>query len=97
MFVVIVRKLIWDSWNIAHIARHDVTPEEVDQVCQNDPVVQEGKKGRILVIGSTENERILIVILDPEEEKDVYYPVTAYTASKRLRQVYFKEKGGGKK
>ena len=89
-----IKKLIWDSWNIAHIARHDVVPEEVEFVCHNDPLVQEGKKGRLLVIGLTSDEKYLAVILDAEEEKGVYYPVTARTASKRERKIYIIEKGG---
>ena len=28
----------WDHHNIAHIARHGVTPEEAEQVLANDPV-----------------------------------------------------------
>jgi hypothetical protein len=29
--MLFVRRLIWDTWNIAHIARHDVIPEEVEE------------------------------------------------------------------
>jgi hypothetical protein len=28
----------WDEANLAHIARHKVTPEEVEQVFANDPM-----------------------------------------------------------
>ena len=79
-----IKKLIWDSWNVIHIARHGVVPDEVEIVCHNDPLVQEGKKGRLLVIGMTSTERFLTVILDAEEDEEVYYPVTARSASKRL-------------
>ena len=89
-----IKKLIWDSWNIAHIARHEVVPDEVEIVCHNDPLVQEGKKGRLLIIGVTNNKRVVAVILDPEEEKGIYYPVTARTASKREQRIYKLEKGG---
>lgn len=91
-----VLRLIWDSWNIAHIARHNVTPEEVEEVCHTDPVAQKGKKGRLLVFGPTKNGRMLVVILDPEEE-GVYYPVTAYKASKKLIKIYLNQKGGEEK
>ncbi len=40
-----VRRLIWGPGNVAHIARHAVTPEEVEEVCHGAPVVQVGKKG----------------------------------------------------
>ena len=87
-----VKKLVWDSWNIAHIARHDVTPDEVEQVCHTEPLVQEGKRKRLLVVGPTDNGRMLAVILDKEEEKDAYYPITAYKASKKLIKIYLNQK-----
>jgi len=92
--VIKVLKLIWDAWNIVHIARHNVVPEEVEQVCHKDPVVQKGKKGRLLVFGPTDKGRMLAVILDKDEEKGVYYPVTAYKASKKLINIYLEQKGG---
>ena len=97
MNVINIRRLIWDAWNIAHIARHNVTPEEVEQVCHTDPVVQKEKKGRLLVFGPTESDRMLVAILDQEEEKGVYYPVTAYKASKKLTKIYLNQKGGEEK
>lgn len=89
-----IRKLLWDNWNISHIARHDVIPDEVEEVCQNNPLVQQGKKGRLLVIGLTGKKRALTVILDPEEEVGVYYPVTARLSSKKEGKVFATEKGG---
>lgn len=40
---------------------------------------------------------MLAVILDAEEEKGTYYPVTARRASKRERKIYITEKGGESK
>jgi len=91
--MLVVRRLIWDAWNTAHIARHDVTPDEVDELCQADPLVQEGKKGRLAVSGMTSAGRFLIAILDPEPEPGTYYPVTAHPASGKYRRIYEQEKG----
>lgn len=44
--MLVVRRLVWDPWNVAHIACHEVTPEEVEEVCHGEPVVQEGKHRR---------------------------------------------------
>lgn len=93
--MVHIKRLIWDEWNVAHIARHDVTPDEVEQMARGDVLVQTGKKGRTALIGPTNSGRILRVILDPEE-KDIYYPVTAHTASKKDRSLYKQEKEGDK-
>jgi uncharacterized protein len=89
-----VKDLIWDDWNIAHIARHDVTKDEVEQACQSDYMVFDGDKGRFLVIGTTETERVLAVVLDPEPEPGIYYPVTARSADRKERRLYKSEKGG---
>lgn len=94
--VIKVLQLIWDSWNIAHIAKHNVVPDEVEQVCHINPVVQKGKKGRLLVFGPTEKHRMLVAVLDPIEEKGVFYPITAYSASKKLIKIYLNKKGGEK-
>jgi hypothetical protein len=48
-----IRRLIPDDWNEAHIARHDVVRDEVEEACHGDPYTDEGKKGRIRLIGRT--------------------------------------------
>ena len=86
-----VLRLIWDSWNVSHIARHKVTQDEVEEVCHNDPLVQEGKKNCLLVIGITKDKKVLSIILDYEDGKGVYYPVTARAESKKERKLYKQE------
>ena len=34
-----VDRLIWDERNVAHIARHKVMPQEVEEVCHNNPAI----------------------------------------------------------
>lgn len=94
---MIIRKLIWDGWNISHIARHEVTQVEVEEVCHNNPIVEQGKKDRLLIIGFSLNKRMLTIILDPEDQKGAYYPVTARSASRSERKIYENEKGGENK
>lgn len=89
-----IRRLVWDGWNIDHIARHKVTPEEAEEVCHSDFLLLEGKKGRLLIIGLTQQGRMLAVVLDPESEAGVYYPVTARSAATKERRLYQKYKGG---
>ena len=91
-----IRKLRWDEWNIAHIARHDVTQDEVEQVVLGNVLVQKGKKGRTALVGPVDSGRILRVILDPEG-KGMYYPVTAHIASKKDRDLYKQKKEGEQK
>jgi uncharacterized DUF497 family protein len=86
-----VRRLIWDAWNVAHIARHDVIPEEVEEVCHDQPVTSETYKGRLRVVGLTQSGRILTVILAPTPEAGVYYPITARPADRKERRNYREE------
>lgn len=86
--------LVWDEWNVAHIARHGVSPEDVEQVCHADHHVSETYDGRLRLIGLTAQGRMLTVILAPKDE-GVYYPVTARSASKKERALYRAELEGG--
>jgi len=88
-----IRRLIWDPGNIAHIARHNVTVDEVEDACHGDPITLGSYAGRVIVIGPTQAERLLAVVLDPDGE-DVYYPVTARPASRKERRYYQQQKGG---
>lgn len=92
--MLFVRRLIWDTWNVAHIARHEVTPEEVEQVCHGTPMTSESYEARLLVVGPTEAGRMLTVILAPENEEGVYYPVTARHADRKEQRNYHQEQGG---
>ncbi len=78
-----IRKLIWDSWNIQHIARHQIIPDEVEAICHNNPVVLHGRlKNRLLLIGKTDEDRTITVVLEPKG-KSVYYPITAYPSDSK--------------
>src|SRR5437660_762706 len=90
-------RLIWNEWNVAHIARHGIVPQEVEEACHDTPIEREGYNQRIIVLGATQQDRLLAVILQPEPEQGVYYPVTAFPASRKSRKQYreeMQEKGG---
>lgn len=90
---VVIKKLVWDEWNVAHIARHKVLPEEVGEVCRGTYIAYESYDGRFEVIGETKQKRILLIVLDPEPVNGEYYVVTAHTADRKDRLLY-QEKGG---
>jgi uncharacterized protein len=91
--MLVIRRLIWDPWNVRHIARHQVTPDEVEEVCHGDPPVQQGNVDLIVLVGPTTAGRMLEGVLDPEAD-DVYCVVTAHPASRKDRALYQREKGG---
>ena len=75
-----IREFIWTPDRIEHVAKHQVQPEEVEQVCFGQPLVlrakSSGKNPVYYVLGQTEAGRYLfcVVIQFPEEKG---YPVTA--------------------
>jgi uncharacterized DUF497 family protein len=85
----------WDDENVNHIARHDVTPEEVEYVMCGDAVeldVQyEGGEPRFPLLGETAHGRILLVVYTVRD--GLLRPVTAYQPASYLRRHYFEQKG----
>jgi len=71
--MLFVRRLIWDDWNVARIARHNVVPEEVEEVCHGTPVVLKTYADRLLVVGPPATSRMLSVVLDPEGRTNGVY------------------------
>ncbi len=93
--MIIVERLVWNKDNIAHIARHRVTQEEVEEVCHGVHEVFQTYSGRLALIRPTRSGRMLFIIVAPKGE-DIYFPVTARDADKKERQRYIFVKGGGK-
>jgi uncharacterized DUF497 family protein len=96
MAMLFIRRLRWGDWNLAHIARHEVSRQEVEQACQSDHIYFESYKERLILIGPTLAGRMLAVILEHEGE-DSYYVVTARSADRKERRLFREEKGGTKK
>jgi uncharacterized DUF497 family protein len=89
-----IRRLIWDARNKRHIAKHNVDPEEVEDVVFGNAFPERGEKlKRLVLVGKTEGERPLEVVLQNHGEGN-WYPVTAYDASNENKAVYKRERGG---
>ncbi len=91
--MIFIRRLVWDSWNVVHIARHEVTPDEVEEVCHGEHIARLTYDERLLLIGPTLSGRMLAVILGPTNKSGIYYPVTARPVSKKERNLYKNEMG----
>jgi uncharacterized DUF497 family protein len=84
----------WDKESRAHIARHGVTPEEVEQAVMISPVdlatqYYEGEE-RFLLLGATAATRVLAVVLTWRDDR--MRVVTAYPAPPALREKYWTER-----
>ena len=88
---IVIKKLIWDKYNTAHINKHGVTVEEAERIAKNVIFHKKAKKKRYSIIGRV-GTRILTVILS-RVVAGTYYPVTARDSAKKEREkVYEKEK-----
>jgi uncharacterized DUF497 family protein len=86
-----IHEFIWPEDRVDHIARHSVTPEEVEEVCFGRAFVQraksQGKNPVYYVLGQTAAGRYLfcVVIQLPDGRG---YPVTAHPMTDKERRRY---------
>jgi len=52
----VIKNLIWDDGNVAHIAKHDVSPSEIEETLEINRVEWEAYKERIFIVGPTKKE-----------------------------------------
>ncbi len=83
-----VSRLEWDDYRIEHIARHNVEPYEVWEVCE-DPLHLARRQGanRYLVYGQTLVGRYLFVVLE-YVQGSVYKPITARNMTNREKRNF---------
>jgi uncharacterized DUF497 family protein len=84
----------WDNGNIDHIALHQITPQEAEQVIQNDPIdtgvaLRNGEL-RTIHLGETDAGRILFVVAT--ERDGMCRVVTARPADRKERAFYSNHK-----
>lgn len=84
---MLIKNLIWDEWNIEHIARHNVKPEEVEQTCKGKHLIRRGRRDTYTVTGQTKDGRYLTIILAPRG-KGSFYPVTARDSDNEERKLF---------
>ena len=66
-------RFYWDEWNLAHIAEHDVTPEEAEHVLRHakPPFPREIGDDKHLVWGRTRDDRPLQVVFVYRTEDEI--------------------------
>jgi len=86
----------WDTANLDHIAKHNVTPQEAEEVVLGDPLdielqTAEGSGGeeRILHVGETSKGRILELVSTWRDEK--VRIISAWDAPRQTRLDYLAE------
>ena len=86
----------WDSANILHVAEHDVTPEEAEEVLLGDSLdvgfdVVNGEE-RSSHVGETNEGRILQVVITFRGER--MRVVTAFEPDKQWKIFYLEQRAG---
>ncbi|MGP8253178.1 MAG: BrnT family toxin [Terracidiphilus sp.] len=86
----------WDDANILHVAEHDVTPEEAEEVILGEPMELGfevvGGEDRWPYIGETSQGRILRVVITLRGER--IRVVTAFEPPKASKAIYQRRKAG---
>lgn len=60
---IIITELVWNDWNIEHIAHHNVIPDEVELSLTDEHAVSlQAKRGRVMVLGRAGNRLISTVM-----------------------------------
>ncbi len=85
----------WNNGNIEHIALHQVTPKEAEQVIENVPIdvnaVLRNGEMRTIHLGETDAGRVLFVVAT--ERDGMCRVVTARPADRKERALYAHHKG----
>ena len=88
-----IREIVWSESDVAHIARHGVTPEEVEEALSANPVWRRGRThpatGResLIALGQTEAGRYPFIVLSPRELGRARC-VTAMEMDEKARRFY---------
>ena len=86
-----IEELLWPRDRIEHIARHAVTPDEVEEVCFGQPLVQRarsfGENPVYYVLGQTDAGRYLFSVVFQFPDGNGY-PVTARPMTENEKRRY---------
>ncbi len=87
---IVIKRLVWNSWNRRHIKKHNVTEAEVEEAVKHLIAHKLGKNGKFIAIGRS-GARIIAAVLG-RDAPTTYYVITARDANQDERsRVYEKE------
>jgi len=89
-----ISSIKWTDESIEHVARHAVSPEEVEEVCFNEeetPFIRSGRQNLHYVFGKTYSGRFLFVVVRFIRQGEVGV-ITARDMN-QWEKSYFKTRG----
>lgn len=94
---IVIEELIIEEDRPEHIAKHNVSVDEVLEVVFGDYATGEGKEARVLITGKTSNSRLITVIVGRRRGRNKYGLVTARDAKKKEKLLYQEKFKGDQK
>ena len=87
-----IESLHWDDVNIEHIARHGLSPVDIEDVCFGEHISFRGRQKRYILYGKTEGGAMIMVVRE-QLYRQVFRPVTARTMTEGEKYNYRKRVG----
>lgn len=85
-----IKYFTWDEDTIDHIARHGITPEEVEEIAfEGSPYIRKGRQGRRYLYGKTIGGRYLFIVY-VLTDKGKAQVITARDMDQKERRLYLK-------
>jgi uncharacterized DUF497 family protein len=85
-----IREFEWNDRNTEHIARHNVSPDEVEDVAFDDePWIRKGRKGTRYMLGYTIGGRYLFIVYSLKS-MGIARVITAMDMEEKTRKLYKK-------
>ena len=85
-----IREFEWDERNIEHIARHGVSPDEVEDVAfDDDPWIKRGRKGTRYMLGYSVAGRYLFTVYTLKN-KGIAKVITSMDMDNKTKKLYQK-------
>jgi uncharacterized DUF497 family protein len=87
-----ITQISWDADSVYHIAKHNITPDEVEEaVFEGNAMILKGKEKRYIVLSKTISGRYLTIVVSFKLKGRVQV-ITARDMDDKERQ-YYKRKG----
>jgi len=87
-----ITQIFWDADSIYHIARHNVTPQEVEEALfESNAIVLKGREKRYIILSQTTSGRYLTMVVAFKLKGRVQV-ITARDMDEKERK-YYKRKG----
>ena len=85
---IVIETLVIEEDREEHVAKHNITIDEIFEIVSGDYVYIKAKLDRWLLIGKTRKERFLSIVVGERKTKNVYGLVTARPSRKEEKSFY---------